>query len=369
MQALPTLASPFWATVNTNWPVDADDPSWAHAGYQSVFWASPGVGAPSQFASLADYVAESQAYQAFFIRYTIDRWRRQKFNPVGGYIHFLFTDGWPAITWSVLDYYRLPKAGYQALAGASRPVYISLDVEPGFNVEGGFHWVYPVGGRLRGRLYLINDDYRLEGQVTVRWWIERRESRPFNWIRKWLAKRIRVTLPGAEEGAMLVRSIELSLTRAGDYTLWVEAAQGGQVLTANHIEFRVGAERRRAKPPRRAPGLLVNRVYQLGSLRHTEDGFTFLLRNPAMPVMLQNLSDLRVDDQPMAVSQMEFVYGGVTRRASTVTPQAPLDIPSGEQFTIVVRGHPLAPGTHEIEMTADFVGLGEISVKLKDKLV
>jgi len=80
VQALPNLHSPFWTMVNTNWPVEADDPGWAHAGYQSIVWAGPGVGAPAQFASLAEYVAESQAYQDFYIRYTIDQWRRQKFQ-------------------------------------------------------------------------------------------------------------------------------------------------------------------------------------------------------------------------------------------------------------------------------------------------
>ena len=49
VQALPNQESPVWATVNTNWPVDPDDPSWAHAGYQSIFWASPGVGLPAQY--------------------------------------------------------------------------------------------------------------------------------------------------------------------------------------------------------------------------------------------------------------------------------------------------------------------------------
>lgn len=41
--------------------------------------------------------------------------------------------------------------------------------------------------------------------------------------------------------------------------------------------------------------LLVRRVYQKGSLRHTDDGFTFALRNPAMPALIERLSELRVD--------------------------------------------------------------------------
>ncbi len=369
VQALPNLDSPFWATANTNWPVDSDDPSWAHAGYQSVFWAGPGVGAPPQFATLADYVAASQAYQAFFIRYVIDQWRRKKFDPVGGYIHFLFTDGWPAITWSVLDYYRLPKAGYQALAESSRPVHLSLDVEPNFTVEGGFHLVYPVGATLAVALYLINDDYRLEGQVTVSTWIERRDSTRLNWIRRLLSRRVTTTLPRADEGSRLVNLLKLPLKRAGEYRLQAQVRQGRRLLAENHLDFRAGAARREHRPPRRVPGLLLSKVYQSGSLRHTEDGFAFSLRNPAMPVTLQGLSELRVDGQTVDPAQVELVFGGQSRRASTITPQAPLEIPSNERFAIVVRGHALTPGAHALELTAHFLGLGDIAAKLKDKLI
>jgi beta-mannosidase len=126
VQALPNLDSPFWETVNTPWPVSSDDPTWAYAGYQPMFWEHPGVGAPAQYATLAEYIQESQAYQAFYIRYVIDQWRRKKFLPVGGYTHFLFADGWPAITWAVLDHYRHPKAGYRALAEASPPAHVCV---------------------------------------------------------------------------------------------------------------------------------------------------------------------------------------------------------------------------------------------------
>ncbi len=375
VQALPNLDSPFWATVNRQWPIEADDTSWAHAGYQPVFWASPGVGSPSQFSSLADYVKQSQAYQAFFIRYTIDQWRRQKFNPLGGYIHFLFTDGWSAITWSVLDYYRLPKAGYDALKESSSAVRVCFDLHHNFNVEHGFHIVYRRGDVLKCDLYLVNDDYRARGKVEVRWWLARRDRRfqkLINAIRSVFAKRMVIDLPDAAEGARLIASIETTLRGDGDYTLWVEVRRRDvptERLNRNHIDFRVGAERSRAKSVRRVPSLLLNKVYQVGSLRHTENGFTFTLRNPTMPVALERLSDMRVDGATIEAAQVEIVRGGVSRQASTLSAQAPLEIPSNERFAVLVHNHPLAHGAHELELTAHFHGLGEIAAKIKDKLV
>lgn len=374
VQALPTLDSPFWATVKSEWPVDADDPSWSHAGYQPVFWARPGVGAPSEYGSLAEYVAESQAYQAFYIRYTIDQWRRKKFAPVGGYIHFLFTDGWPAISWSVLDYFRLPKAGYAALAEASSAVRLCIDWEDGFATDRAFRPVYPEGGRLALRLFLVNDDYRLGGHVRVRWWIQRRsESAPRGWIRRlwhWMSVRsVRADLPAADAPARLIDTVRLPLTRPGEYAFRTTVTQGWRVLDENRIDFRVGAAQKKQAPTRRVPSFLINKVYRAGSLHHTPDGFAFRMRNPAMPVVLEHISKVTVDGRPVDTSRVELVLGGQTRRATMVTPQVPLELPAGEQLAVFVRGWRLPPGPHEFELTAHFLGLGEIAARIRDRLV
>ncbi len=370
VQALPNLDSPFWGTVKTNWPIDTDDPSWAHAGYQSLFWISPGVGAPAQYASLVEYAKESQAYQAFYIRYTIDQWRRYKFSPVGGYIHFLFTDGWPAITWSVLDYYRFPKAGYDALAAASRPTHVCIDLEEGFAVEGAFHLAYAQGARFKAGLYLVNDDYRLSGRVQLAWWLERRHrGRLRTWLRRWFASRVTLELPRADQGARLIRSVEIPLVRAGEYAFCTRLTHNGHVLDENRYELRVGAGQAVRRAPRRVPDFLVSRVYEVGSLRHTADGFALRLRNPAMPVLLQRLVDLRVDGAPIDPAQVEVIRGGQSRGAATITPESPLEFASGEHLTVVVREHPLALGMHELEAAGQLLGFGEIAARWRDRLV
>ena len=52
------------------------------------------------------------------IRFHIETLRRLKYRPTGGFCHFSFADGYPAVSWSVLDHERRPKAGYEA---ARRP--------------------------------------------------------------------------------------------------------------------------------------------------------------------------------------------------------------------------------------------------------
>ena len=59
----------------------------------------------------------TQAYQAELIRHHVEALRRLKYRPTGGFAQFCFADGQPAVTWSVLDHDRAPKA---RLRGAAR---------------------------------------------------------------------------------------------------------------------------------------------------------------------------------------------------------------------------------------------------------
>jgi beta-mannosidase len=74
--------------------------------------------------------AATQAYQATVIRHHVEELRRLKYRPTGGFVQFLLTDAQPGITWSVLDHERVPKAGYEALLEACRPVIVVADRLP-----------------------------------------------------------------------------------------------------------------------------------------------------------------------------------------------------------------------------------------------
>jgi beta-mannosidase len=86
---------------------------------------------PGAYAAFADWRAATQAYQAALIQLQVEDLRRLRFRPTGGFLQFCFADGHPAVTWSVLDDDRLPKAGYAALAAACRSVLPMLDPRTG----------------------------------------------------------------------------------------------------------------------------------------------------------------------------------------------------------------------------------------------
>ena len=77
--------------------------------------------------SWQDLIAKSQAYQALVLKFHTEHYRRLKYAPCNGAVMFLFTDCWPAVTWSVLDYARRPKQGYYAVQQAFAPLHVMLN--------------------------------------------------------------------------------------------------------------------------------------------------------------------------------------------------------------------------------------------------
>jgi beta-mannosidase len=82
---------------------------------------------PGQARTFADWQAATQQYQATLLRHHIETLRRLKYRPTGGFAVFMLADAQPAVTWSILDHRRRPKAGYGAVAAACAPVIVTAD--------------------------------------------------------------------------------------------------------------------------------------------------------------------------------------------------------------------------------------------------
>lgn len=108
------------------WP----DLDWTRLGrthaLQRTFMARNGLD-PDAFTTFDDWRDATQAYQATVVKHHVETLRRLKYRPTGGFAMFSFADGWPAISWSVLDHERERKAAFYALVDACRPVIVVAD--------------------------------------------------------------------------------------------------------------------------------------------------------------------------------------------------------------------------------------------------
>ncbi len=92
---------------------------------------------PGAHATFEAWQAATQEYQATLLRRHIETLRRLKYRPTGGFCVFLLADAQPAVSWSILDHDRVPKAGYHAVAGACAPVIVTADRPPETYAPGG----------------------------------------------------------------------------------------------------------------------------------------------------------------------------------------------------------------------------------------
>lgn len=72
--------------------------------------------------NIAEFIRNTQDYQARLIKTAAESYRRQRFAPVAGIFQFLFSENWPSMNWGMMDYLRRPKPGYAALRTAYQPV-------------------------------------------------------------------------------------------------------------------------------------------------------------------------------------------------------------------------------------------------------
>ena len=103
---------------------------------------------PRDYASFEDWRDATQAYQARLVRFQVESLRRLRFRPTGGFAVFLLNDSQPAVSWSLLDHERVPKAAYEALRQACTPVLVAAD------------WPAPAyrpGATLSLEVHVVND--------------------------------------------------------------------------------------------------------------------------------------------------------------------------------------------------------------------
>lgn len=79
---------------------------------------------------LDEYISFSMLTQAEGLKYGIEHYRRNKPHTSGA-LFWQLNDCWPGTSWSVIDYYLLPKASYHYARKFFSPVLLTLDHERG----------------------------------------------------------------------------------------------------------------------------------------------------------------------------------------------------------------------------------------------
>ncbi|MED1203392.1 beta-mannosidase [Heyndrickxia acidicola] len=83
---------------------------------------------------LDEYISFSMLTQAEGLKFGIEHYRRNKPHTSGA-LFWQLNDCWPGTSWSVIDYYLLPKASYHYARKFFSPILLSLDHVPGKDIS------------------------------------------------------------------------------------------------------------------------------------------------------------------------------------------------------------------------------------------
>ncbi len=127
-QALPNANSKFWLDLGRDnwWPINDE---WVYRDFQKLimFYLAEVLKGHKGGITLKEFILKSQKYQAELLKFGLEAFRRGK-GQIHGAILFTFSDAWPSITWSIVDYYRNPKQGFYAVQKAFQPLLCSIEL-------------------------------------------------------------------------------------------------------------------------------------------------------------------------------------------------------------------------------------------------
>ena len=359
-QALPSVDSPAWDGISARWPVADDDPAWRYAGYQPVNWAERGVGLPSAYRDLDEYVDASQRYQAELVRYAAEHMRTRKFEPCWGAFAFHLVDPFAGIGFGVVDGSRRPKRALEALTQAFKATRVII--EPlAFESGRPFGIVQNPRVPFAARLVVVNDDPRVGGRGTVRWTVTREKaagSRGLERVRDAMQKKsyagaVEVEVPTPFEPAVSATTLSLPLPVEGEYRIEASLLAGGEVIDRAEMKFSVSSTAVPARPRPEIPRYLAERLADLRSLRAEKAGVSFAMENRTRPAVLVGVTGLRLDGVLVTGHQMH-----IETNAGLAPLPRRLDMPLGRRFVLhVVTGESLGAGAHSLEADVTVPGV------------
>jgi beta-mannosidase len=115
---------------------------------------------------LDEYISFSMLTQAEGLKFGIEHYRRNKPHTSGA-LFWQLNDCWPGTSWSVIDYYLLPKASYHYARKFFSPILLSLDHVPGKDIS-----IWVVNDKLESyedEIELAVYDFNGENVFSTQW--------------------------------------------------------------------------------------------------------------------------------------------------------------------------------------------------------
>jgi len=117
------------------------------------------------------------------------------------------------------------------------------------------------------------------------------------------------------------------------------------------------------------PKALLKRLYNRSSLRNTESGVRFSIKNRLSPARLEQVERVRINDQDIGTDRIRLsIDGDASFAVSDITPDKALDFPLGTLLVLDLDIEPLAEGEHRIELAFQAAPFKSLAFSVTDAL-
>lgn len=116
------------------------------------------------------------------------------------------------------------------------------------------------------------------------------------------------------------------------------------------------------------PQSVLANIYVKGSLKNTDKGFEFSLKNVVDSGTVVELGPITVDGKPYQAAALTVLTGSQERAGDQVSRSAPLPVYIGSSFTIRVKGEVLTAGEHVMNISVNTREIGRLSFEARDTL-
>lgn len=116
------------------------------------------------------------------------------------------------------------------------------------------------------------------------------------------------------------------------------------------------------------PSLLLKQLYTFGSLRNSEDGVQFSIKNRLSDATLTGLRGIRIDSREIPLHDVELRMDDAVIQTHQITATQPLSFPLRHTLQIVARTATLPLGMHDIELVFESKPFGKLKLNVQDAI-
>jgi hypothetical protein len=117
------------------------------------------------------------------------------------------------------------------------------------------------------------------------------------------------------------------------------------------------------------PASMLAQLFVKGSLKNTETGFEFKLKNIIDSGTLVGLAPLGVDEGTVSPDGITVKVGDKTLRGDQITHTSPLSVRSYAEIHLSVAGEPLSPGSHKLTIQVVTREAGRLSFSVNETIL